>query len=49
MGSGALILEAYTMSKLTLESVEEAFQQWREQRSNLSKPIPKQLFVVGFG
>ena len=46
MGSGALILEAYTMSKLTLESVEEAFQQWREQRSNLSEPIPKKLWEM---
>ena len=34
------------MSNLTLESVEEAFQQWREQRSNLSEPIPKKLWEM---
>jgi len=34
------------MSNLTLESVEEAFQQWREQLSNLSEPIPKKLWEM---
>lgn len=32
------------MSDLTLESVEEAFQQWREQRSSRSESIPKELW-----
>ena len=34
------------MSGLTLEFVEKAFQQWREQRSNLSEPIPKKLWEM---
>jgi hypothetical protein len=34
------------MNDLTLESVEEAFAQWREQRSNLSEPIPKKLWEM---
>lgn len=34
------------MSDLTLESVEEAFAQWREQRSNRSEPIPKKLWEM---
>ena len=34
------------MSGLTLEVVEKAFAQWREQRSNCSEPIPKKLWVL---
>ena len=34
------------MSGLTLEVVEKAFTQWREQRSNLSEPIPKKLWEM---
>jgi hypothetical protein len=34
------------MSNLTLESVEEAFQQWREQRSSRSESIPKKLWEM---
>lgn len=34
------------MIDLTLESVEEAFQQWREQRSSRSESIPKKLWEM---
>lgn len=34
------------MSYLTLESVEEAFHQWREQRSSRSESIPKKLWEM---
>ena len=34
------------MSGLTLEVVEKASTQWREQRSNLSEPIPKKLWEM---
>jgi len=36
----------YRMRDLTLESVEEAFQQWREQRSSRSESIPKELWKM---
>ena len=34
------------MNDLTLESVEEAFLQWCEQRSNHSEPITKKLWEM---
>jgi hypothetical protein len=34
------------MSGLTLESVEQAFAQWREQRSSRSESIPKKLWEM---
>ena len=37
------------MSGLTLESVEEAFRQWRLQRSSRKEPIPEALWSMALG
>ena len=37
------------MNSLTLESAEEAFRQWREQRSSRSESIPEALWSMALG
>ena len=37
------------MSDLTLASVEEAFQQWRDERYSRAEPIPESLWSMALG
>ena len=37
------------MNSLTLESAEEAFRQWREQRSSRAESIPEALWSMALG